>query len=165
MTSVFLRVHGSKAEFWTLDERGNVWVTSDGFWCGPLHYPSAIERARFERWMPSVGDVMAFVTDPSTDWKTSRIAVALEWTGLTVAEAMVLRDMDQSGVCIVGEHVAFLGQTGKVALTIPAASTTRIAQAIVASFPDIQLVMHTLHSAPFLSILPANTTFVSASFA
>lgn len=164
MTSVFARIHGPKAEFWTLDERGNVWITSDGFWCGPLHYPSAGNRALDDRWVPSVNDVMAFVDDPSPHWKTSCIAVALEWTGVAVEEALVLRDMGQRGVCLVGERVVLAGQNGKVPLTIAAASTTRTAKAIIASFPDIPLVMRTLLSAPLLSAAPTNTTAVQASF-
>lgn len=164
MTSVFARIHGSKAEFWTLDERGNVWIASDGFWCGPLHYPSASDRALDDRWVPSVNDVIAFVDDPSPHWKTSRIAVALEWTGVAVEEASVLRDMGHRGVCLIGERVVLLDQKGKASLAIPAASTTRTAKAIIESFPDIPLVMQTLHSAPLLAAAPANATAVQASF-
>jgi hypothetical protein len=164
MTSVFARIHGPKAEFWTLDERGNVWITSDGFWCGPLHYPSAHAQALDARWAPSVNEVMAFVDDPSPHWKTSCIAVALEWTGVAVEEASVLRDMGQRDVCLIGERVVLLGQNGRASLAIPTASTTRTAKAIIASFPDIPLVMQTLHSAPLLLAAPASTTAVQASF-
>ncbi len=164
MTSVFARIHGPKAEFWTLDERGNVWIMGDGFWCGPLHYPSARNQVIRDRWMPSVNDVMSFVDDPSSHWKTSRVAVALEWAGVAVEDASLLRDMCQPGVCLVGERVVLLGQNGKVQLTIPTASTTRTAKAIIASFPDVPLVMQTVHSAALFPAVTVNATPVQASF-